>query len=166
MALRGENDDDLGLYVLVEKATRLAMNAPRFDCKFAISIVEGGPGTGKTQYETDNLLAGDVAIVPTRKSKNELESRLKLASKNNKVFTIHSALEHALTEPTPAAKVYVDEAFLQFPGASLLVAAALDANEVVFIGDSKQLKSKDFANSGARITTHHFTGCSKQMIVS
>lgn len=162
MALRGENDDDLGLYVLVEKATRLAMNAPRFDCKFAISIVEGGPGTGKTQYETDNLLAGDIAIVPTRKSKNELESRLKLASKNNKVYTIHSALEHALTEPTPAAKVYVDEAFLQFPGASLLVAAALEANEVVFIGDSKQLKPKDFANSGARITTHHFIGSSKQ----
>lgn len=162
MAIRGENDEEIGLYILVEKATRLAMNAPKFDCKFTISVVEGGPGTGKTQYEADNLLAGDIAIVPTRKSKNELESRLKLMSKNNRVFTIHSALEHALTEPSSTAKIYVDEAFLQFPGASLLVAAALGANEVVFIGDSKQLKPKDFANSGARITTHHFVGCSKQ----
>ena len=159
LGVRDENDGELGLYKVIAGATREAVKSELKTFEGAVEIVEGGPGTGKTQYEAENVLGNDIVFVPTRLSKQELESRLKMLNKMNLVFTNHAGLYYALRDAQNKhenCKLWVDEAFMQYPGLPLLAAASMQCTSIVFVGDSKQIRAKDFCGAGTEIQTHHF----------
>jgi len=162
--VRPEDDGEVGLYKVVAAATREAIKSEFRRFEGDIEIVEGGPGTGKTQYEAENMLGEDIAFVPTRLAKQELEARLKMLSKMNSVYTNHAGLLYALRDAAgkhKGAKLWLDEAFLQFPGSALLAATALEVTAIVFVGDSKQIRAKDFLGAGTEVLTHHFLKAGK-----
>jgi len=159
IGIRDENDNEVGLYKVIAGATREAIRSEFKTFNGTIEIIEGGPGTGKTQFEAENILGNDIIFVPTRLAKQELESRLKMLSKMNAVYTNHAGLAYALREAAnkhEGSKLWVDEAFMQYPGLALLAAAAMRCNSIVFVGDSKQIRAKDFCGAGVQIQTHHF----------
>ena len=159
IAVRDENDPTVAMYKVVVAATNEAIRSEYKTYEGSVEVVVGGPGTGKTQYEAENILGNDIIFVPTRIAKQELEARLKILNKSNAVYTNHAGLVYALREAGnkhEGCKLWVDEAFMQYPGMALLAAAAVRSVTVVFVGDTKQIRAKDFCSSGAQIQAHHF----------
>jgi exodeoxyribonuclease V alpha subunit len=134
-------------------------------CGHTVSVLTGGPGTGKTTVLSAVLHAtlGSAVLMgaPTGKAANVMKTATGFAS-----TTIHRMLDwsaehegfkHSRKDPLPANLVVIDEAsMLDLPLANSLVQAVESGSRLLIVGDVDQLPSvgpgavlRDLIASGA-----------------
>lgn len=96
------------------------------------TLVEGVPGAGKTLSIIMSAKPGDLIVAETRSTARELQKALP----NCTVLTIAAALIHGVPK---ARRLYVDEALMAMPGASIAIARLASATVVRLYGDRVQI---------------------------
>lgn len=138
---------------LYNAACKLSVNKQSTD--FRVTIVEGVPGAGKTQYILNNHNTKgltDVVVTATREAAADLRTRSK-CDNHKKYRTIDSLMIHLEDyEHVEVKRLWVDEGLMKHFGIVVMAAVGLNVQELVICGDSAQIP---YFNNEGIITTKH-----------
>lgn len=110
-----------------------------------IKFIEGVPGCGKTHYILTHLQPMDLVLFPTREGAKDFRRRYSKMQNDSdatelkqRFKTIHSFLINGSTI-SPFKRLIVDESLMLHAGEILFSIAKAEVEEVLLIGDSKQI---------------------------
>nr|WPR17476.1 MAG: non-structural polyprotein [Avian associated hepe-like virus 17] len=127
--------------IVPKTAVERFLDAPK------ISILNGGPGTGKTTYAIKNYVKDNsFIIVPTSRLKEEWKCRLESTKfRNVRVYTFQTAIIRlSMMKGPDFANIIVDEAFM-FAVPYFIAIRYLTTCEIFLLGDPKQINFIDFS---------------------